>query len=476
MPEKLSAMGKRLREAWSDPALQVAFAEPDGQISPAAAFAAYEVCVALGDCLLYGDPDPVAAKHLLSESAARAAAKVFCRRLTEWTTQMNQLGEIFDRSEPFINVFRCTEAIDFRMDAWAAYLVLDDVVRAKQKKSDRPVEVAWFDQVLDALEAFDEAAQSEENLRLLSIVCDWPFLDNLRSKLAKPYNEILPWWLDSLLERIAQQIAEQTAPGSVPTPVGEATAPLVVQTTTPAQQSAPAAGWSRAASNPLGILLGGVVVAAVILIAVAVSFFYPTTPGGIVQDDHRHTPGDIANNPPNVDPRPPVSKESDFEMVADAGAIIERKTPQIGTLGQAPKESILLAREKFRLQPNFEKLGIVRQEHAWVLEVFQSAKLLDGGDQNDPVGVDYVTPDNSQVPTELASNFVILAVITSDHAPQSFTAAGDSPLKGEEVVELLQKMTGQDKGAVIAQLKAAVSGAFAGRPYTLRGFLFSYSR
>ncbi len=93
----------------------------------------------------------------------------------------------------------CMGILEARLEAWAAYLAIDESYSVAMDKADAAT--GTFSQVIDALldglVAWDEAIQWAEPL--IASVAAGPnarLLDNWKKLLAAPYRQSPPWWLE----------------------------------------------------------------------------------------------------------------------------------------------------------------------------------------------------------------------------------------------------------------------------------------
>src|SRR5262245_21624986 len=110
------------RHALLDPALPRC---AEGNTDEAAEEAAYRAAVALGRSRLFGVPlgdwD-----GLLALPLARAAARELCRRLRRLRQRAGDLSVFWDQHDNIESREECLCLIEERMDAWAAFVSLDE--------------------------------------------------------------------------------------------------------------------------------------------------------------------------------------------------------------------------------------------------------------------------------------------------------------------------------------------------------------
>ncbi|MCL6502310.1 MAG: hypothetical protein K6T86_06455 [Pirellulales bacterium] len=256
-----------LAEALAAPALS----QWEGSTPPSAEvpLAAYQVAVALGRCRLFG-VDPGELDGTLPPDMALAAACQLACYLSEWThvdvPTLPQRWE--DAADPAEAEEMCLELLEARMEAWAAFVAIDEAYAATLVAGDAPPHpetAARLAHELDGLparlDAFDHALA--EQIPLLATAADTQLLNNWRALLAPPYRELLPWWLDGTLERAAQQAYQQmlaelprssTAAIPLPAPPPHRPSPALVAYRQ-ALASAPSLA-ARVADRPATTLLG----------------------------------------------------------------------------------------------------------------------------------------------------------------------------------------------------------------------------
>lgn len=188
-----------------------AAAAPVGPLPEAARKAALGVAVALGRCRLSG-VDPGDDGGILSAEVATAATTALVEVLERGAARAGGLGERFDAAiDPIEPEHDALDLLRLRMDAWAAFLAIDEASQAALEDEDGEGPGAAFEAglaaLLDALDAYD--AELRAQLDVLSIVADTGLLDHWRTGLAPEFAATPPWWLDGSLEREAQRLDRQ---------------------------------------------------------------------------------------------------------------------------------------------------------------------------------------------------------------------------------------------------------------------------
>lgn len=242
-----------LAEALAAPALSQL--EGSTPLSPEVPLAAYQVAVALGRCRLFG-VDPGELDGTLPPDMALAAARQLAFYLSEWAhvhvPTLPQRWE--DAADPTEAEEMCLELLEARMEAWAAFVAIDEAYAATLVAGDAPPhpETAArlaheLDDLPARLDALDNALA--EQIPLLATAADTQLLNNWRALLAPAYRELLPWWLDGTLERAArqayQQMLAELPPSSTP-----ATQPAVPP---PASPSRALAAYRRAMARAVAL-------------------------------------------------------------------------------------------------------------------------------------------------------------------------------------------------------------------------------
>ncbi len=183
--------------------------------SAEAAAAAYQVAVALGFCRLFG-VDPGDLDGVLPPGMAVAAARQLSSLLDHWTNEdvptLPQRWE--DAAHPAEAEEMCLELLEARMEAWAAYIAIDEAFAEMLESPDAPVDPQFMSALAHELDdlpaAFDEFDDAlTEQIPLLATAVDTELLNNWRAFLAEPFRERLPWWLDGTLEKAAEHAYRQ---------------------------------------------------------------------------------------------------------------------------------------------------------------------------------------------------------------------------------------------------------------------------
>jgi len=199
-----------LQLALEDPAL-VAF-ENRGVPGPEAAAAAYRLALCLGYCRLLQVQLPDEIDGTLPAPEAMAAADELISHLSLWVQEARQLPLRWDTAPPHVKDRYCTELLQARMDAWAAYWAISeahqDCVVGREPAAQDFGQVV--DRLLDSLDRFDDALRQPEILALLPILAGSQLLDNWRQMLGIPNSDYLPWWLDGTLEQESRRIEAES--------------------------------------------------------------------------------------------------------------------------------------------------------------------------------------------------------------------------------------------------------------------------
>jgi len=185
-----------LAEALARPALDALEGTPP-DLTPDAVAAALDAAVALGRCRLFGVALPDDLDGVLPPAYALAAAAGLSGELPRRADDTRRLaadgpGELlpFAAEEPYLAL------LEARLDAWAALVALDEA-HAEAAAGDDPLlpDLAGrLDAALDAADAFDDALRGVSGLQ--SVAGETNLLSNWRRLLAKPYADLLPWWLE----------------------------------------------------------------------------------------------------------------------------------------------------------------------------------------------------------------------------------------------------------------------------------------
>lgn len=168
----------------------------------------------VGFCRLYGIEVPHEYSLLIDQSWPReilvVAVDEAIRLLQFATKNASTLPQDFDEAEALEDRDYCTSMLFFMMKAWAMFVAIDEQYQFHLSTANDLS--SHFSKLMDDLftaqDAFDAEIQKEEQMSLLSVATELPLLDNWRNMLAKPYLELLPWWLDGTLEEIAEKTKE----------------------------------------------------------------------------------------------------------------------------------------------------------------------------------------------------------------------------------------------------------------------------
>lgn len=181
----------------------------------AAREAAFHLAVALGRCRLFG-ADLGENDGTLPANVATGAAHHATRRAQAWQAAVARLAERFDTAADDLEAeLLCIDLLECRQNCWAVVEALDEAILAAESG-----EVATVSQLKDAVEEFGQEARRfdcalEAEQSILSVVVGTGLLDEWRGSLAEEYREILPWYLDGTLERVATEV-EQEALATMP--------------------------------------------------------------------------------------------------------------------------------------------------------------------------------------------------------------------------------------------------------------------
>jgi Type III restriction enzyme, res subunit len=191
------------RHALVDPALARC---AEGDLAPAAEWAAYRAAVAWGRSRLFGvalgDWDGVLALPL-----ARAAARRLAEGLRRLRERADTLPACWEKADDDIEGREeCLALLEGRMEAWAAFVALDEVqldalVNSLAGRSELAAECR---QAQGELAPADEALLRHKDF--LSVAAGTELLANWRRLLVEPYRLSLPWWLDGSLEEVAGRL------------------------------------------------------------------------------------------------------------------------------------------------------------------------------------------------------------------------------------------------------------------------------
>lgn len=192
-------------------------AEQVAEKVPALREDAIAVVAALGFCRLYGINVPSDIKSVLGvplpPELLVPAIDETLRILHSATDDARTLPEQFDGGEPIEDRSYCTSLLHLLMELWALFVVVDDEYQkhiCEVEQGSNSLFAILMRRLLDGFAALDDELQRNEQIRLLSVATELPLLDNWRRMLAKPYRELLPWWLDGTLEAAAEGVRQLT--------------------------------------------------------------------------------------------------------------------------------------------------------------------------------------------------------------------------------------------------------------------------
>lgn len=200
-----------LQRALEDPAL-AAFERPDIP-GPDATAAAYRLALCLGYCRLLGIDLPDDIDGILPAREAMAAAEELIHHLGVWVEAAQQLPDRWDSAPAGVEDAYCTDILEARNDAWAAYWAISEAHEDCLAQGEETGEEfdGVIDRVVDALDRFDAVLQQPEMLSLLSTVAGTPLLHNWRKMFRIPDSGYMPWWLDGTLEEESRRIEAEVA-------------------------------------------------------------------------------------------------------------------------------------------------------------------------------------------------------------------------------------------------------------------------
>jgi hypothetical protein len=168
--------------------------------------AAYRSAIALGRCRLLGSSRAELAELALAPAVGMSAARELALRVKQWSQQAKSLpfdmrGATAPRASDL-----CMGILEARLEAWAAYLAIDESYSAAVDRADASTDAfsQAVDAVLDGLAAFDDAIQFAEPLVTTAAAAPGSrLLDNWKKLLAAPYRQSPPWWLDCVASHAA---------------------------------------------------------------------------------------------------------------------------------------------------------------------------------------------------------------------------------------------------------------------------------
>jgi len=173
--------------------------------------AAYRSAVALGRCRLLGSARADLAELTLAPAVGISAAQELALRVKRLARQAKSLpADLRGVTSPRASDL-CMGILEARLEAWAAYLAIDESYSAAVDGADASTETfsQAIDAALDGLAAFDDAIQFAEPL--VASIASAPgsrLLDNWKKLLAAPYRQSPPWWLDCLPPHAALEADE----------------------------------------------------------------------------------------------------------------------------------------------------------------------------------------------------------------------------------------------------------------------------
>lgn len=179
--------------------------------------AAYCLASALGRCRLFGVElgvnDATLPPDIALAATDRALELIAC-----WTDRARQLGKEIDSVTDSEECELCVEdVLSCRMDCWAVIEIVFEAALAAMDDGDAREESLHecVARLGKEIAAYDEALQ--QGIDCLTLACGTDLLDTWRDALAPEYREVLPWWLDGTIERVAnrlEEITEQTLPSA----------------------------------------------------------------------------------------------------------------------------------------------------------------------------------------------------------------------------------------------------------------------
>jgi len=180
-------------------------------------FAAWHVAVALGRCRLFGaDADDL--DGTLPAEFAVAAVEAGIGLLDQWAPRAASVDEDWDDCDtPLERDEVVCRLLEFRMDVWAALVAIEEAQVALDEEGDpRSGRLLSLEETLvDDVIAFDASLRRQQEV--LATIAELPLLDNWRARLAIPFSELLPWWLEGTLEQAAHTLhveAVRSLPGA----------------------------------------------------------------------------------------------------------------------------------------------------------------------------------------------------------------------------------------------------------------------
>ncbi len=166
---------------------------------------AYRLALALGRCRLFGVEMKESDDFTLTRAAAAAAASVLYRALRRATRGVEELGQHLRRAGAYGRRDLAVELLEFRTDAWAAFLAIDESLSAAIEGTGKGTPGISTDilgkrvaMLMKATENYD--ANLNEKVRFLRPAAGTQLLENWRRLLAPAHRELLPWWLSGELE------------------------------------------------------------------------------------------------------------------------------------------------------------------------------------------------------------------------------------------------------------------------------------
>lgn len=187
-----------------DPALGAFESAAPGQAPAEARRAAVRLAAALGNCRLFG-VDLGEMDGTLPAAVAIAAAQELAEEVREWARAAETLPERFDDFDVETVDDQVAEPLDQRMELWAATEAIEEAADKAYVERDSSLEAlaGALDELIRAGNTLDDVLTQPAQLEVLSVAAGTHLLDNWRAMLAPRYQDLMPWWLDGVLEGAA---------------------------------------------------------------------------------------------------------------------------------------------------------------------------------------------------------------------------------------------------------------------------------
>jgi len=164
---------------------------------------------AVGFCRLYGIKVPYENAMLIDHAWPReilvTAVDEAISLLKFATESASSLPQDFDQAEALEDRDYCTSMLFLMMKSWAMFVVIDEQYQLHlDTVNDFNTPFSkLMNELFAAKDAFDVEVQQDEQMCLIAVATELPLLENWRNMLTENYAELLPWWLDGTLEKIA---------------------------------------------------------------------------------------------------------------------------------------------------------------------------------------------------------------------------------------------------------------------------------